>query len=250
MKYLHFFVAFTLFIIESLFSYVFCVFPAFVLKTFGAEKKSVELYQKFTYFLTNSILIFLNVKVHVKGMENLPQDLKNVAFVSNHQSFLDIVAYYAVLKIIPIPIAKVEVMKLPIISNFVHGLNSILIDRKSPRSSIKAIHLAVERLKNGGSCIIFPEGTRSKNGVIGELKAGSFKMALHAKSTLVPLVVNGGRLAFEDKKGWHRYTMYIQILPPFETKTLDREQQKTVAGTISQQMKQSYAALPALQEKR
>lgn len=250
MKYLHFFVAFTLFILELLVSYVFCIFPAFVLRAFGAEKKSVALYQKFAYILTKSALFLLNVKVHVSGQENLPKDMRNVAFVSNHQSFLDIVAYYAVLKIKPIPIAKIEVMKLPLVSNFVHGLNSILIDRQSPRSSIQAIHLAIEQLKQGGSCIIFPEGTRSKNGVIGELKAGSFKMALHAKSTLVPLVVNGGRAAFEDKKGWHRYRMSIQVLPPLETKNLDKEQQKKVAGTISMHMKEAYTHLPSVMEQR
>lgn len=246
MKYIHFFVAFTIFTIEALLTYVFCFFPAMIFRLFGAKKISTNLYLWFAHRLAKSALFLLNVKVHVIDRENLPKTLHNVAFISNHQSLLDIVTYYAILNISPIPIAKKEVMKMPFVSHIASGLDSILLDRKSPKSSIKAIHDATERLKNGGECIIFPEGTRSKNYKLGEFKAGSYKMALRANSTLVPLVINGTRCALEDKKGWHRYHVYLQILKPLEVKDLDTEQKKEVASTVSQNISDTYVGLPAI----
>ncbi|MGH4036213.1 MAG: lysophospholipid acyltransferase family protein [Sphaerochaeta sp.] len=249
MKYIHFFFAFLIFTVEAIFTYVFCFFPAFILRIFGAKEKSVRLYKKYAHGLTKSALFLLGAKVHVTGKENLPADYHNVAFVSNHQSLLDIVTYYAALNISPVPIAKKEVVHMPFVRHFVFGLNSILIDRKSPKSSIKAIHDATERLKQGEECIIFPEGTRSKNYQIGELKAGSYKMALRANSTLIPLVINGSRKALEDKQGWHRYNVYVKVLKPVELKDLDKDQKKEVAETVSQRIREAYTELPALTAK-
>jgi 1-acyl-sn-glycerol-3-phosphate acyltransferase len=246
MKYIHFIIAFTIFTIEALLTYIFCFFPAMILRLFGAKEKSTKLLCWFANILAKSALFLLNVKVHVLGSDNLPESYHNVALVSNHQSFLDIVAYYAVFNISPVPIAKKEVMKMPFVRHFASGLDSILLDRKSPKSSIKAIHEATDRLKNGGLCIIFPEGTRSKTQQMGDLKAGSYKMALRAGSTLVPLVINGGRYAFEDKKGWHRYHVYIQVLKPHEVKNLDKEEKKELAAMVSQQIRDAYTGLPAI----
>jgi 1-acyl-sn-glycerol-3-phosphate acyltransferase len=246
MKYIHYILAFTIFTIEALLTYIFCFFPAMILKLFGAKEKSINLYRRFASILAKSALFLLNVKVHVLDSENLPKTYNNVALVSNHQSMLDIVTYYAVLNISPIPIAKKEVMKIPFVRHFASGMDSILLDRKSPKSSIKAIHDATDRLKAGGELIIFPEGTRSKDYKIGELKAGSYKMALRAESTLVPLVINGTRCAFEDKKGWHRYHVYLQILKPVEVKNLDKDQKKEVAEQVSQQIRDTYTGLPAI----
>jgi 1-acyl-sn-glycerol-3-phosphate acyltransferase len=246
MKYIHFIVAFTIFTIEALFTYIFCFFPAMVCRLFGAKEKSTKLYLWFSHILARQALFLLNVKVHIINPENLPENYSNVAFVSNHQSLLDIVTYYASLNISPIPIAKKEVMRMPFVRHFVTGLDSILLDRKSPKSSIKAIHDATDRLKNGGECIIFPEGTRSKDYKIGDLKAGSYKMALRAESTLVPLVINGTRCALEDKKGWHRYHVYVQVLNPVEVKNLDKDEKKEVAALVSQQICDSYTGLPAI----
>lgn len=246
MKYIHIVIAFTIFIIEALLTYVFCFFPAMILRLFGAKEKSKKMYVAFAHLLASHALFLLNIKVHLNGSENLPKDFHNVAFVSNHQSLLDIVTYYATLKISPVPIAKKEVMRMPFVRHFVTGLNSILIDRKSPKSSIKAIHDATDRLKNGEECIIFPEGTRSKDYKIGDLKAGSYKMALRADSTLVPLVLSGTRCALEDKKGWHRYHVYVEVLPSVEVKTLNKEEKKAVAESVSQRIRDTYTALPAV----
>lgn len=249
MKYIHYIVAFTIFTIEALLTYIFCFFPAMILRLFGAKKKSLQLYRWFAHKLAKSALFLLNVKVHINDVENLPKSFNNVAFVSNHQSLLDIVTYYAALNISPVPIAKKEVLRMPFVRNFVTGMNSILIDRKSPKSSIKAIHDATDRLINGDECIIFPEGTRSKDYQIGELKAGSYKMALRADSTLVPLVINGTRCALEDKKGWHRYHVYVQVLKPVEVKNLDKFEKKEVAAQVSQQIRDSYTGLPAIKHR-
>ncbi len=248
MKYIHYFFAYIIFIIELVLSVFFCIIPANIMKLFGAKKASKNWYKKFAHALASQVECLLNVKVHVIGEENLPKDTGNLAFVANHQSLLDIVLIYGTLHLSPVPIAKVEVLKMPFIRSYAKGLDTILIDRKSPKSSMAAIHEATDRLVAGDQCIIFPEGTRSKNGKIGELKSGSYKMALRANSTLVPIVINGTRAALEEKKGWHRYHVYVQVLPPVSLGELDKFEKKAIAEQVSADIVSAYSNLPAIKK--
>lgn len=248
MKYIHFFFAYVIFAIELILSIFFCIIPANLMKLFGAKEASKNWYKKFAHILAAQVLFLLNVKVHIIGEENLPKNTNNLAFVANHQSLLDFVTILGKFNFTPVPIAKIEVLRMPFIRSYAKGLDSILIDRKSPKSAMEAIHVATDRLVAGEQCIIFPEGTRSKNGQIGELKSGSYKMALRANSTLVPLVLNGTRAALEDKKGWHRYHVYVQVLPCVSLGELDKFEKKAVAEKVSSDIVAAYSKLPTIRK--
>ncbi len=128
--------------------------------------------------------------VKVIGQENIP-DEGPVLFVGNHQSLFDIPILIGYIKRNKGFIAKVELSKIPVFSKWMEKLNCVFIDRSNVRQSLKAINKGVKHLKNGYSMVIFPEGTRSSDGIIGEFKPGSLKMATKSKATIVPVTIKG-----------------------------------------------------------
>lgn len=138
-------------------------------------------------------------KVKVSGVENLPEDLA-VVFVSNHQGNFDIPILLGFINKPKAFIAKIELQTFPVISTWMRYMNCIFMNRKDVRQSLRAINQGVEVLKQGYSLVIFPEGTRSKDGSIGEFKPGSFKLATKAKVPIVPVTIKGSNKIM-GKKG-------------------------------------------------
>jgi len=175
--------------------------------------------------------------VHLTGVENIP-DGRAVLFVSNHQGFFDIAMFLAS---IPTPkgvVAKHELKKIPILRRWMEYINCVFMDRKDIKKSAKVILEAVEILKSGYSMVIFPEGTRSKCGQIGEFKAGSFKLATKAKVPIVPITIDGTYKLLEANRGRIRPAdVRVTIHPAIQTEGISREEEyalpERVKGIIS-----------------
>ena len=131
-------------------------------------------------------------KVNVYGIENLPED-KNILFVSNHQSNFDILLLLAYLPVPKAFVAKVELEKLPFINQWMKRIHCLFMDRNDIKQSAQIIIEGIKQLKSGINMVIFPEGTRSKTGKLGEFKGGSFKSARKTKCPIVPLTTDGTR---------------------------------------------------------
>lgn len=126
---------------------------------------------------------------HVEGLEMIPEG--PVLFVSNHEGNFDIPALIAH---IPKPFAfmsKIEVKKLPIINEWMAAMNCVFIDRTDRRSAMRSIPDMIEKLTNGHSMIIFPEGTRSKGDGVKEFKSGFARIAKDAQVQIVPIAISG-----------------------------------------------------------
>jgi 1-acyl-sn-glycerol-3-phosphate acyltransferase len=129
-------------------------------------------------------------KVEVKGLEHIPQD-RAVLVVANHQSNFDIPVLMGYLTK-PIGfISKVEMKKIPIAAHWMELMNSVFMDRSDRRQSLQAIKDGIETLKAGHSLVVFPEGTRSKSGEMGEFKTGSFHLATKSGVPILPVTING-----------------------------------------------------------
>ncbi|EOV9525861.1 lysophospholipid acyltransferase family protein [Bacillus cytotoxicus] len=134
--------------------------------------------------------------VEVKGLENVPKD-QPVLVVSNHQSNMDIPVLLGYLNK-PIGfVSKAEIKKIPIVPAWMELMNCVFMDRSNRRQSLQAIKEGIERLKKGHSLVIFPEGTRSKGGEIGEFKAGSFHLAIKSGVAILPVTIEGTYKMFE-----------------------------------------------------
>jgi 1-acyl-sn-glycerol-3-phosphate acyltransferase len=120
----------------------------------------------------------LGTTFHLKGMENIPEN-KPLIIVANHQSLHDITTMIWFLrKTHPKFISKIELGKgIPSVSyNLRHG-GSALIDRKDPKQALPEIKKVAELINaNNYAIVIFPEGTRSKNGQPKPFASSGLKM--------------------------------------------------------------------------
>ncbi|MDG5814049.1 lysophospholipid acyltransferase family protein [Chitinispirillales bacterium ANBcel5] len=134
------------------------------------------------------LLKIAGVKVHIIGKEKLSSD-EHYVFVSNHQSALDIPVLYQLYHNVSF-IAKKELFMIPIFGWGLAAVGHIWIDRTNARKAHNSIKRAINRLhKEKVSLILFPEGTRSKYGSVGEFKKASFSLALQANVKLVPVAI-------------------------------------------------------------
>lgn len=130
--------------------------------------------------------------IQVSGIKNIPLT-GGVLFVANHQSNFDIPILVGHVPRDKGFIAKLELLKVPTFSRWMKYIGCIFIDRNDPRQSLTAINEAAERLKAGHSLVIFPEGTRSADGSVGQFKAGGLRLALKAGVPIVPVTINGSK---------------------------------------------------------
>jgi 1-acyl-sn-glycerol-3-phosphate acyltransferase len=135
------------------------------------------------------LLFVLGVRVIVKGGEKLERGGRYV-FFSNHQSALDIPVLYSGLSRPLCFIAKRELFLIPFFGWGLAAMGHVSIDRSSPRKAKESLARGVERLKKQSfSLIVFPEGTRSADGRLGEFRQGSFSLALDTGVSVVPVVL-------------------------------------------------------------
>ena len=132
------------------------------------------------------------VKVSVEGMENLRGEGPFI-FMSNHQGSYDI---FVLLGHLPFQfkwLAKKELFSIPILGWAMAAIGYISIDREGTRETVEAMNKAAERIRDGMSVVIFPEGSRSPDGTIQPFKKGGFTLAIKSKVPIVPLALTGSR---------------------------------------------------------
>jgi 1-acyl-sn-glycerol-3-phosphate acyltransferase len=176
-------------------------------------------------------------KMHVSGQENIPEG-QSVIFAGNHQSYFDIILGYPYLPVPTAMLAKIELKKFPIVSNWMKRIHCIFIDRKDPRQAIKAISEASEDIKNNKtSVMIFPEGTRSKDGEVHEFKTGSLKVATKANCPIIPVAFRYSDSVWEKHyKKLVPQDVYITFLPPVIPGELDKEEKKHIGDVVREKI--------------
>ena len=128
-----------------------------------------------------------NVDLQVYGKENLPAEDGFVMY-GNHQGMFDVVALASDMERPMAAVLKKELENVPLLKQIRECTYSFAMDREDVRQSLTVIKGVTEEVLKGRNFLIFPEGTRSKNGnTMGEFHGGSFKAALKAKCPIVPL---------------------------------------------------------------
>jgi len=147
---------------------------------------------KIARFWGRSILIVSRIKVSVKGLSNIDGS-KSYIYMSNHQSNFDIPVLLGHLKVQFRWLAKMELFKIPIFGHAMRKAGYISIDRNNRESAFESLKTAAQKIKNGLSVLIFPEGTRSRDGNIRPFKKGGFVVAIDSGVPIVPIVITGTR---------------------------------------------------------
>ena len=163
---------------------------------YKAHKKSVDALN----LVLLRILITNFSTAEIESKVNLPED-KPLIFVSNHQGLYDIIGIGLFLrKYHPKFVSKIELGKgIPSVSyNLNHG-GSVLIDRKNPKQALPALKKMAEYIETTNrSTVIFPEGTRSRDGHPGSFASNGLKiLCIYAPNALVvPVTINNSWKVF------------------------------------------------------
>lgn len=128
------------------------------------------------------------VLAFVKGKENI-EKRESYIIVSNHQTGWDIFLLYGYLPVDFRWLMKKELRKVPFIGYASEKVGHIFIDRSSPRAAIKSLAEAKNKLVNGNSVVIFPEGTRSRGKEMRPFKKGAFKLAFELGLDILPVTI-------------------------------------------------------------
>lgn len=243
MIHIHLFLAILVVIITFIVTFFVGIVPAVILKLFKLREASEKWMRLNGTFIAKTIIWVLNMKIVTSGEEKIPPPEVPVCFVANHQSMLDIPAVLAGLHLWPGFITKKELRKVPILRYWIRAMQCVYIDRVSARSSVEAIIKGVDNIKRGVRMFIFPEGTRSKTGKLGQFKSGSLKLATRAKATIVPITIDGTRLGVEQKRGVKRVVIHLSVGDPIDTASLDGDQIKELPNQVYKAIEEQFKSL-------
>lgn len=190
------------------------------------------------------ILFLAGTKVVIKGEENVPKN-EPVLYVGNHRSYFDIVITYSRVPDLTGYIAKKEMLRWPLLVNWMKNLHCLFLDRHDVKQGLKTILTAIDKVKAGISICIFPEGTRNRvNDTFMEFHEGSFKVASKSGCAVVPMAIYNSAAIFEDHIPWIRKTtVIVEYGKPFYIKDLPRETQKRVGAYSRDLIMENYFRL-------
>ena len=185
-----------------------------------------KLYRKWSRFTIKII----GVQVILEGVDNIPDE--PFVLMGNHTSILDVPLLISSIDKDLGFIAKKEVLKIPLIGCWLEKGKNVALDRDNARQGIMAINEGVNNIKEGYAMVVFPEGTRSKDGSISEFKKGSMKLATKSKAKIVPVYIDRAYRSFEENRRFKPNTIKIIIEKPIETSSLTKEDERNLAGTV------------------
>nr|WP_281371701.1 HAD-IB family hydrolase [Petropleomorpha daqingensis] len=156
------------------------------------------------------------VRLEVQGAEHLAA--RPAVFLFNHQSQLDVLVLAKLLHGGITGVAKKELAHAPGFGLAFRLADVAFVDRGDKDQARKALEPAVQRLKEGLSLVIAPEGTRSATPSLGPFKKGAFHVAMQAGVPIVPIVIrNAGELMWRGAATLHPGTVQVRVLPPIPT---------------------------------
>ncbi len=132
--------------------------------------------------------LIAGVRVRVSGAEKIAPD-EAYLFLSNHQGNCDAPALAHAMPRDFKALVKKEIMRLPALSAILRRVNFVPVDRRDPNQARAAIDRGAGLLRGGLSFLAFPEGTRSRDGNLGEFKKGVFIMALKSQKPIIPVSI-------------------------------------------------------------
>jgi 1-acyl-sn-glycerol-3-phosphate acyltransferase len=146
------------------------------------------------YNISNRLAItgvrLVGVKVEVRGMEKLEAG-RNYIFMANHTSNLDPPVLLPTIPGRCSVLVKKELFRIPILGTGMKMAALVPVDRSDREAAIESVNAAIAVLRQGLHMLIFPEGTRSRDGRLLPFKKGPFHLAIDAGVFIVPVTMLG-----------------------------------------------------------
>jgi 1-acyl-sn-glycerol-3-phosphate acyltransferase len=187
------------------------------------------------------LLLYLGIRVKTEGLENLDKNTHYV-FMGNHLSYADI---FVLLNIFSdrlfLFMAKKELFKIPFFGFALKKIGMIPIERGDHKDGLKSLLSAAKKISEGYSVLLFPEGTRSSDGRLGDFKRGAFVLAGRTGNKIAPFIIKGTSDAV-PKHGFRVFpfkTVHIKFLKPMDSGSMkDKELMEHVRGVMLNELGQ------------
>jgi 1-acyl-sn-glycerol-3-phosphate acyltransferase len=184
---------FILNIIQSIFILVWSIFLillVFITLIFKQRNAAFFIVEK---LWSPVLLIIVGARISSINRDKATNLKEPVIFASNHQSNFDITSIINQTPRHLHFIAKQEIKKVPFLGQYTAAMGMIFIDRKNKLKAKESLQKAGELIRSGRDVVVFPEGTRSKDGNIQQFKRGAFILAKEGKVNIVPVAIKGTR---------------------------------------------------------
>ncbi|HVS59337.1 MAG TPA: lysophospholipid acyltransferase family protein [Gemmatimonadaceae bacterium] len=201
----------------------------------GVKDKPGGIYDNVPRWWSVWVLWAAGIKVRVHGLENSEHAGPRI-FASNHVSWFDVPALAGVLPRYKF-VAKAELFKVPIFGGAMRAVGMIEIQRDNRKAAFGAYDVAAERIRQGNSVVVFPEGTRGHAYPLRPFKKGPFVLAIAAGVPIVPIIVHGTIESL--RKGSFRVhpgTIDIHLLEPVTTTGVDYVHREALMQTVRTRM--------------
>ena len=182
-----------------------------------------DLTHKVVQLWGKSVLASSRINVFVKGSSNIDPSGTYI-FMSNHQSNFDIPVLQAYLSPHFKWLAKAELFNIPVLGHAMKRAGHLSIDRSDRAAAIRSLAAAAKTISRGVSVLIFPEGTRSRDGNIQPFKKGGFFLAVDSGIPVVPVIIHGTwKIMTRDRLFISPGNVILEVAKPIETSGYTRD---------------------------
>ena len=152
---------------------------------------NIRLLYRVGMWITNAGVRAAGIRIEASGYENIPVG-RSCIFMCNHVSNLDPPVLIPLLPGRSSVLLKRELMSIPILGRAMRMANFVPVERGSKREAAKAsVDAAAEALRSGLNIVVYPEGTRSRDGRLSTFKKGPFFLAEQTQAPIVPIALSG-----------------------------------------------------------
>ena len=199
-----------------------------------------EMYRHIQYILKRAVRGG-NIDLQVSGTENIPKE-GGFMLYANHQGMFDVLAVAATCDIPVGAVLKKELYDIPFLHQVAICTKSFPMDREDVRQSLTVIQSVIREVKAGRNYLIFPEGTRSRNGnQMGQFHSGSFRCATRSKCPIVPVALVDSFKVL-DQKGSKPVTVQIHYLKPICWEEYGNLKTTELAALVKERIAQAIEA--------
>ena len=199
-----------------------------------------EMYRHIQYILKRAVRGG-NIDLQVSGTENIPKE-GGFMLYANHQGMFDVLAVAATCDIPVGAVLKKELYDIPFLHQVAICTKSFPMDREDVRQSLTVIQSVIREVKAGRNYLIFPEGTRSRNGnPMGQFPSGSFRCATRSKCPIVPVALVDSFKVL-DQKGSKPVTVQIHYLKPICWEEYGNLKTTELAALVKERIAQAIEA--------
>ena len=201
----------------------------------GVKEKPGGLFDNAPRWWSTLILWAAGIKVRLHGMENFRGGEPHI-FASNHISWFDVPALAKILPHYKF-VAKAELFKVPVFGRAMRAVGMIEIQRENRKAAFGSYDVAAQKIREGASVVVFPEGTRGRAYPLRPFKKGPFVLAIAAGAPIVPIIVHGTiEIMPKGSLRVHPGPIDVHLLKPVTTTGYDYDHREALMETVRTRM--------------